>query len=281
METQKPSAFRLVTSFFTIPLLIVLICVGIFYLFGRITYEQKGIEDYLNEIKTDSANRRWQAAYELSKRLGAEKVSATQGEKLAGELARLYEKEAREEDPRLRRYVVLGLAGLERPSSFPHFKTALADRDADVQLYAIWGLGILKNTAATPTLTPYLQHEDAALRKMAAYALGMIGDKKASPALKSALEDSVPDVQWNSALALAQLGDTAAIPKLHRMLDRAYLDHIPNIKEAQKIEVMAQAIKGVVLLNDRTARPLLEKLLQTESNPQLIEAARNALKELH
>ena len=115
---------------------------------------------------------------------------------------------------------------------------------------------------------------------MAAYTLGVIGNKAAIPALKKALDDESKDVQWNAALALAQLQDRAGLPVLHQILDRTYLDRIPELNESQKIDVMQNAIRGVALLKDPSARPLLENLLKTESNPTLTEETRKALESL-
>lgn len=279
-EGTPQSGFRLVMSFFTIPLLIVLVCVGIFIFFGTLAHDKATLDDTLNEMKTGSATRRWQAAYELSKRLGQERLSPDEGKKLAEELARIYQKETSEEDPRLRRYAILSLSGLAHPSSTSVFEAALSDKDPDVEIYAIWGLGALKKPEATPLLIPFLSHEDPARRKIAAYVLGTIGSLDAAAPLKRLLDDSVYDVQWNAALALAQMRDSSGRQVLHQMLDRTYLDRIPDLNESRKIEVMQNAVKGIVLLHDTSARPLLERLLQTESNPKLTESLRNALNQL-
>src|SRR5438445_766056 len=61
----------LVLQFFVFPLAIVAVCVAVFVVFGLIAGESKGARDYLAEVRSGGANRRWQAAFELSKVLQA------------------------------------------------------------------------------------------------------------------------------------------------------------------------------------------------------------------
>src|SRR5437773_8505243 len=64
-EIKKPTSL-LIAQFFLFPLIIIAICVGIFLLFGYLTYEQRTPGEYLTQIRTGSGTQRWQAAYELS-----------------------------------------------------------------------------------------------------------------------------------------------------------------------------------------------------------------------
>ena len=52
------------------------VCVTVFVIFGMIASEGKGPREYLDEVRTGSANRRWQAAFELTKVLQARKDPA-------------------------------------------------------------------------------------------------------------------------------------------------------------------------------------------------------------
>lgn len=277
---KSPALMSLVMRFFTIPLIIVVLCVGVFYFFGKIAYDKKTIDDYLNEIKTGSSSRRWQAAYELSKRINQVRLKGEQGEKIALDLAKVYRKEKNEEDPRLRRYVILGLTGLSTPGSLSLYKEALSDTDTDVRIYAIWGIGTLKDPKTVKLLLPYLEDQDPAFRKMAAYSLGVVANQKARPALRKALKDNVPDVQWNAALALAQMDDDSGKVILHQMLDESYLDQMGEINETQKFEIMENAMKGVLLIEDRSALPFLNKLLEAEAQPPFIEQVRKTIDRL-
>src|SRR5689334_9226373 len=68
LEERKPTSL-LIAQFFLFPLIIIAICVGIFLLFGYITYDQRTPQEYLAQIHAGGGfrdERRWQAAYELS-----------------------------------------------------------------------------------------------------------------------------------------------------------------------------------------------------------------------
>src|SRR6185503_5539382 len=70
VEVKQPASL-LVAQFFLFPLIIIAICVGIFLLFGYLVYEQRGPNDYLNDIRTGSGATRWLAAVELSNQISA------------------------------------------------------------------------------------------------------------------------------------------------------------------------------------------------------------------
>src|SRR5437868_1073910 len=53
IEEKKPTSL-LIAQFFLFPLIIIAICVGIFLLFGYLTYEQKSPGDYLRDVQTGS-----------------------------------------------------------------------------------------------------------------------------------------------------------------------------------------------------------------------------------
>lgn len=279
-ETQeKQTVFSLVTRFFTIPLMIVAICIGVFYFFGRIAYEKKSVDDYLTEIQSGSANRRWQAAYELSKQIRQAKISEEKAEKIVDQLGRIYKKESDESDSRLRQYVILCLAQLGHPEALSVFKNSLQDSSADVVIYTLWGLGSLKESDVS-LIEPFLTNEDPAIRKVSAFTLGVIGDPKTIPWLKETLKDSEPDVQWNGALALAQMGDSAGLEVIHQMLDPTYLVQFKLMTPPQKEALIESALKGVLLLNDKTAIPLLEQLAESEQRPSLVEQVRKTIDSL-
>src|ERR1043165_1985195 len=72
-EVKKPTSL-LIAQFFLFPLIIIAICVGIFLLFGYLTYEQKTAQEYLKDVRTGSELCcRWQSAYELSNIIASQK----------------------------------------------------------------------------------------------------------------------------------------------------------------------------------------------------------------
>src|SRR5215470_16622158 len=78
VDEKKPTSL-LIAQFFLFPLIIIAICIGIFLLFGYLTYEQKTPGDYLRDVQTGSGTQRWQAAYELSNMISRDqaKVAGT------------------------------------------------------------------------------------------------------------------------------------------------------------------------------------------------------------
>ena len=73
VEEKRPTSL-LIAQFFLFPLIIIAICVGIFLLFGYLTYEQKTPQEYLSEVRTGSELCcRWQSAYELSNMISSRK----------------------------------------------------------------------------------------------------------------------------------------------------------------------------------------------------------------
>src|SRR6266576_875014 len=58
VEVRKPTSL-LIAQFFLFPLIIIGICVGIFLLFGYITYEQRGPSEYLADIQNGTGSTRW------------------------------------------------------------------------------------------------------------------------------------------------------------------------------------------------------------------------------
>src|SRR5215510_195810 len=78
IEVRKPTSL-LIAQFFLFPLIIIAICIGVFLLFGYVTYVQRSPQEYLNAIRTGGGINdevRWQAAFELSN------IVSTQKEKL-------------------------------------------------------------------------------------------------------------------------------------------------------------------------------------------------------
>ena len=106
----------------------------------------------------------------------------------------------------------------------------------------------------------------------------MLGDPSAPPSLEAVLEDEVVDVQWNAALSLGQMRDRAALPVLYRMLDRDYLDRVEGITPEQKQEAMVNAIRALVILEDRASADLLVRLSAEDPDLGVRSAALEALR---
>jgi HEAT repeat protein len=275
--TEEPrGAVKLVARFFLLPLVVVLAAVGIFVVFNSMTFERRGPRDYLQEVRGGTANRRWQAAFELSRSLGA--LPPAERAELCAETLRVYEtlSPRRPDDLLVRRYLVLVLGRLGEPVAVPALLEAAKAEDSDTRLYAIWALGKIGGPGGFDTVLESSQSEDAGARKMAAYVLGALGDKRAIVRLRVLADDRVADVRWNAAIALGSLGDGSGLPVLRSMLDRAALARQAELSSEQSEAAMVNAMKALVLLHDAESLPALERLAREDPNLRVRDAARKA-----
>jgi HEAT repeat protein len=278
-EEVPTSSWVLVGQFFLVPVIIVAICVGIFFLFGLITGDSRTARDYLEEVKAGKGSRRWQAAFELSRYLNSRAGDRSRDSRLAQDMSAAY-RGAKEDDPRVRQYLALAMGKLRDSAAVEPLIESLDDSDADTKLYIISALGELRDARAVEPLLKLGEHPDPQIRKMVAYDLGILQDSRAVPYLKGALNDKSPDVSWNSALALARLRDPSGVDVLHQMLDRKHLETLPELKEIHIAEAMINAARAVALLKDSSARPLLDELRKNDKDIKVRAAAIDALKDI-
>jgi HEAT repeat protein len=291
-EPRQTTPF-LVLQFFVFPLAIVAVCVAVFVIFGLIAGESRGARDYLAEVRGGSANRRWQAAFELSKVLQARKDPALSDPHFAEEAVRLF-RESGTDDPRVRRYLALALGRLGDPRAVPALLEAVeegADKegpvDAEIQIYAVWALGAIGDGAALPKLVALAGGADPALRKAAVYALGAFPGDVAQAALVKALGDATEDVRWNAAVALARRREARAAPVLLEMMDRTHLADLDRrlrerglpegLTPEQREEAILQAVAAAAALPTPALQTALEGLRDGDENLKVREAARRAL----
>src|SRR5688572_27872827 len=277
VEVPK-SSWVLVAEVFFVPLIIVGRCVGVLILFGLITGETRSPREYLEEVKAGKGNRRWQAAYELSKYLnyrGNKQIDPRLGRDLSSAFV-----SARDDDPRVRQYLALAMGRLQDKSAVEPLIQSLDDSNPETRLYVVSALGDLGDTRAVEPLLKLLQNSDHDLRKMIIYSLGLLQDKRAIPELQAALNDSRQDVRWNAALALARFRDSSGVEVLHQMLDRKSLSESAEANESQKSEAIKNAVRAVALLKDSSARPLLEILSKEDPDIEVRSAALDALKRI-
>jgi len=266
-----------VVRFFLLPLLVVGTAVAVFWVFSRITFERRSPAGYLEEVRGGTANRRWQAAFELSRSLP--NLDPPERAALAAETLRIFRSlsPSRAEDVPVRRYLVLVLGKLGEKEAVEPLRVAARDPDADTRLYAVWALGKIGDPRALPTVTEASLSEDAAMRKMAAYVLGRLNDRAAVARLQVLLGDSVADVRWNAAIALASLQDPAGLSVLRSMIDRGALARQASLSADQFETAMVGACKALQLLRDAGSLPLLEKVAREDPNLRVRAAARDAV----
>ncbi|MEE8184645.1 MAG: HEAT repeat domain-containing protein [Acidobacteriota bacterium] len=275
---SEPGSLRLMFRLFLIPLAVVAACVGVYFLFGLITGERQTPRDYINEIRAGTETRRWQAAYELASLLSTRTPEELRRQNLAPDLIRVLE-DTGEEDPRVRRYLVLALGRLQDTRGVPTLQGLLEESDGETVIFALWALGNIGDPSAVGSLTTSLRHSDPGIRKMAAHSLGRIGDPGTIPALRAIMEDPEVDVTWNAALALSRIGDRNAVDLLVKMIDRDYLDDFPAVEPGRQDEIIINAVRGLGLLRVTETRALLVSLSREDPSTRVRSAALDSLGE--
>ncbi len=275
VEAKKPTSL-LIAQFFLFPLIIIAICVGIFLLFGYLTYEQRSARDYLGDIRSGTETRRWQAAYELSNMISTDKTRLRDTEFVHDVIA-VY-RSSRDEDPRVRRFLALTMGHLGDTRAVPALVDGLDDPQVENQIYTLWALGTIGDNSAVPGILKQLQSADPAVRKTAAYVLGVIHDPSAIRNLQVALNDPKDDVRWNAAMALAQMGDTSGADLLLKLLDRSYVDQLGGMTPEQKNELLINAVKCLGILKFQAAQDKMLTLSRNDPDLAVRDASLEALK---
>jgi HEAT repeat protein len=285
VEEKKPTSL-LIAQFFLFPLIIIGICVGIFLLFGYLTYEQRNPQDFLNEIRAGSETRRWQAAYELSNIISTDKEKIRDTDFINNVVA-VY-RSSREElkladasdhqDPRIRRFLALTMGHMGDKRAVPALVEGLDDPDLESRIYTLWALGMIGDNAAVPGILAELKNDDPAIRKTAAYVLGIIKDPSAIHDLQVALNDSKDEVRWNAAMALAQLNDASGSDLLLKLIDRSHIAMLEGMTDEQKSELMVNAVKCLGILKFEAAHDKIATLSQSDPDLAVRDASLEVLK---
>jgi hypothetical protein len=278
----------LAVQFFLIPLTVVAVTAGIYVGFRSLLADDRSASDYLTEIRTGGDNRRWPAAYELSRLMADPTVRASDETLVPGLLAAFEQSQGG--DPMVRRYLALAIGRLDHPApprAVALLLAALDDpSDSETRLNAIWALGSLGAASAVPKLEALFASPDTGIRKMIVYALGAIPQAEGSAVLVTALNDPAPDVQWNAAVALARHGRREGLPVIQRMLDRAYLAGAVKLDPGTSDdvdpagEVMITGLQAAAALRDPSLRSRIEQISRGDRNLRVRQAALDALKTL-
>jgi HEAT repeat protein len=284
--TRNPlvAAPALAVQFFLIPLIVVGITVMVYVGFRSLLTEDRTPQDYLSEVSNGGTDRRWPAAYELSRQMADPKVRADRS--LAGELVKAYER-AKDDDPRVRRYLALAIGQMDPPlppQAVTDLTAALEDSDSEARISAIWALGSSGDPDVVAKIEPLYQSDDAGIRKMVVYALGALPGDAQLRTLRTGIQDSAPDVRWNAAVALARHGSREGIPVLRQMLDRTYVEQVVKRDVRQDedqdpiADVMITGLRAAAALKDESLRTSVEDLSKQDRSLKVRAAALEALK---
>jgi HEAT repeat protein len=286
--TRSPliGAPALAVQFFLIPLAVVGVTILVYTGFRSMLTDERTAQDYLTEIRTGGTNRRWPAAYELSRLMADPKVRADRS--LAPALVAAFE-EAKNDEPPVRRYLALAIGRLDPPlpaEAVSSLTRALADPDSEARITAIWALGSSGDPAVTQTLLPLFDTQDAGIRKMVVYALGALPGDAQLPTLRTALQDQEPDVRWNAAVALARHASRDGVPVIGQMLDRDHVQQavkrdVPQNEDVDPVaDVMISGIRAAATLREPSLRASIEGLSRSDKSLKVRQAALEALKEI-
>ncbi len=248
-----------------------------FLLFKFITFESNNAYDYLNDIRSGSASKRWQSAYELSKILSQPDLIPSDAD-FNNQMISAYNK-AIHDDVKVRTYLALAMGQTGREEFGPTLLEGMTDEDRMARLAAIQAIGMIQFQGAVTQLDQLsLQSKIVEERLAATIALGKIGHLKSIPTLKKLLEDEEPNIRWDSAIALAKLGDPSGNNIIFKLLNRSYFDSFPEVDEQEKIQAMLVAIHVAAQHPDPIFQIQLETIATSEPNLSVRDAAIKSLK---
>jgi HEAT repeat protein len=285
--TRNPlvAAPALAVQFFLIPLAVVGVTVLMYFGFRSLLTDERSPQDYIVELRTGGLNRRWPAAYELSRQMADPKVRRDPAVAMA--LVKAFEDSGHDADPQVRRYLALAIGRLDAPwpaQAIADLTKSLEDPQSEVALSAIWALGSSGDASVVPKLQPLYESSDPGIRKMVVYALGALPGDVQLVTLRTALQDSAADVRWNAAVALSRHGSREGVAVLGQMLDRSYVEQavkrdVRQDEDQDPIgDVMISGLRAVAALKDASLKPSVESLSQQDRSMKVRQAALEALK---
>lgn len=273
----------LAVQFFLIPLAVVAVVVSIYGGFRMLVTNERTPEEFLDDVRSGGRDRRWPAAYELSRLLDAPGIEDRHPD-LGLAIVQAFADSAGD-DPRVRRYLALAVGRLhtQPPGAVDALVEALDDPDSETRISVIWALAAIGDPAVVDDVEAMYLSDDPGIRKMAVYALGVLPADERAATLRNALDDNAPDVQWNAAVALARHGRSDGLRVLGRMLDRDYVRR--NVDRAFSLdggrdpvaEVMVSSLQAVGALKASEFRGAVAELSRSDASLRVREAALRTL----
>jgi len=279
------AAPALAVQFFLIPLAVVGLTVIVYVGFRSLLTDSRGAHDYLTEVRNGGSDRRWPAAYELSRLMADPTVRADRT--LAPALVKAFDAAKDDPDPRVRQYLALAIGRLDPPlppEAVAGLTRTLDSPDGEARISAIWALGSSGDPSVVPKLQPLYESPDQGIRKMVVYALGALPGDAQLQTLRTALQDPSPDVRWNAAVALARKGSHEGVPVLRQMLDRQYVEQAVRREVRQDedrdpiADVMISGLRAAATLKDEALKASVTTLSQQDRSMKVRQAAMEALK---
>jgi HEAT repeat protein len=213
--------------------------------------------------------------------------------------------DAKEGDPRVRKYLALAIGRLEPPLPPEAIDILLKSLDLpekpwepdvwsringwtaemnEAHISTIWALGASGDPSVVPKVQPLYGSPDAGIRKMTVYALGALPGDVQIVTLRTAIQDPVADIRWNAAVGLARHGNHEGVPVLRQMLDRQYVEQAVKREVRQDsdqdpvADVMIAGLRAAATLKDEALRRSVTGLSRQDPSMKVRQAALEALK---
>lgn len=273
---EKKGLFGVIIhSFFVVPFLLAILSVLMFAAVRILTMEKHSVYDYLNDIKKGGIDKRWQAAFELSRILTSQK-EVPQDQQFITKMEEAFNASS-SDDERVRQYLILAMGRSQRVEFVNPLLKALP-REKDENVYAIiTALGILKSNISVSALLKYLDHPNARIRLASVISLGQIAAPQTAGSLKKMLQDSEPNVTWDAAIALAKMGDKSGKAIIISLMDREHLKNYPNLSPENVSKIISVAINATFAWKDDDIKQSLIKLFQIDPNMNVRALAHHSL----
>lgn len=296
-EFGPEAKFRpnLLMQWFVFPMLVVVLCVGLYLSFRFLMADSKTTQDYLNDLNSGNPHRVWQAAFSLANQVNLNRLAEDEKPQVAKRLLEMLDQSSPEAG-QIRQYFILTLGRLHDSSAIPKLLDLAQGPDASERIYSLLALGEIKSMTALDAATKSLNDEDPAVRKTAAHVFALL--KRPVPGLEDApvwppdiaarlyplLNDPIADVRWNAALSLAEFRDTMAIAVLTEMLDREKLsDELKKsggLDEINAEKIIKAALAASLRYRDPALVDRIEKLAASDPQAAIISAATQTLERL-
>ena len=277
------AAPALAVQFFLIPLAVVGVIVLVYGGFRMLLTTERTPAELLSDVRTGGRERRWPAAYELSRVLSDPRTE--ERNPLLGDAILQAFVDSEGDDPRVRRYLALAIGRLASPpaEAVGELTAALGDPDTETRISVIWALASLGDESTVDDIEAMYRSDDAGVRKMAVYALGALTGSGDHATLRNALDDPAADVQWNAAVALARHGRSDGMTVIRRMLDRDYVTRMVTRRASADdpldpvSEVIVSGLQAAASLRATELRQPIEMLSETDENLRVRELAMKTL----
>ncbi|MFQ5843978.1 MAG: HEAT repeat domain-containing protein, partial [Planctomycetota bacterium] len=192
-DAPRSGPLRTLVQFFAIPLLIVSVAIGIYVgIWSLVGGGPRSLADYARLMSSDTINRRWQAAMEVSRRIreavdrdDREVLQEAREEGFVRTLLAVLQT-ARREAPRLEAQVaatqiLLVLSLIDSPVALEAVRDAARDTDGWIRVHAVSALGRLQDADSRALFVEYASHHDHGTRQAALVALAGLDHRPGRP----------------------------------------------------------------------------------------------------